>query len=173
METLDCIKTRASVRNFRPDDIPQDDLDTILEAATAASTAGNIQEWKFVVVRKQETKEKLVESSFQQILIKKAPVVVVVCSDLREIGDAHGERGSSLYSVQDAANATQNMILAAWDMGIGSCWVGSFNEKDVQDALVLPGHVRPLAIIPLGYPASEPRKPKRKPLKEVVHENFY
>lgn len=173
METLDCIRSRTSVRNFRPDDISRGDMDDILEAATAAPSAGNIQEWKFVVVRKSGIKEKLAEAAFQQALIAKAPVVVVVCSDLRKIGDAYGERGSSLYSIQDAANATQNMMLAAWDRNIGSCWIGSFNENSVKDTLVLPGHVRPLAIIPLGYPASEPAKPKRKPLKEVVHENFY
>ncbi|UCD02767.1 MAG: nitroreductase family protein [Candidatus Aenigmatarchaeota archaeon] len=173
METKDCIRTRASVRDFRPDDIPRKDIDEILEAATAAPCAGNVQEWRFVVVKKMETKEKLAEAAFQQTLVKKAPVVIVVCSDLREIGDAYGERGQSLYSVQDTANATQNMILAAWDKGIGSCWIGSFNEKSVRDALVLPAHVRPLAILPLGYPASVPYKPGRKSLKEVVHEDFY
>ena len=100
-------------------------------------------------------------------------MVIVVCSNMRTIGDAYGERGTSLYSIQDTASAVQNMMLAAWDKGIGSCWVGSFNEEKVKAVLILPGHVRPMAIVPLGYPATKPLKPGRKSLDEVVHRDLY
>jgi nitroreductase len=173
MDAVDCIKTRASVRSFRPDDIPESVVTELLEAAVQAPCAGNIQEWRFVVVRKPDSRKRLAQAAFEQHLISGAPVVIVVCADLNEIGSAYGERGETLFSVQDSAVAAQNLMLAAWNSGIGSCWVGSFNEKAVQDILVLPGHVRPLAVVPLGYPDSKPSKPPRKPLKDVVHRDFY
>jgi nitroreductase len=173
METLSCIKSRASVRSFRPDDVPEQAIVEILEAAVQAPCAGNIQEWRFVVVRNPVNRKRLAEASFEQAVVAKAPVLVVVCSDLGEIGGAYGERGKNLYSVQDASCAANTIMLAAWDKGIGSCWVGSFNEQKVKDILVLPSHVRPLAIIPMGYPASKPQKPRRKAMQEVVKKEFY
>ncbi len=173
METSDCIMTRASVRSYKPDDIPEDTVKEILEAAIQAPCAGNIQEWEFVVVRNPGNRKRLAQAAFEQNVVSDAPVVIVVCANIREIGNAYGERGENVYSIQDTAAATQNLMLSAWDKGIGSCWIGSFNEKQVKDILVLPGHVRPLAIIPLGYPASEPSKPARKPLEKTVHNDFY
>ena len=173
METSVCLRTRASVRSFRPDDIPQKTLEDAIEAATSAPCAGNVQEWHFVVVRNAGNRKRLAEAAFQQAVIARAPVVVAVCSDTRQIEDAYGERGKTLYSVQDAATASQNLMLCAWDKGIGSCWVGSFNEQKVRDILVLPGHVRPLALIAMGYPATAPGKPGRKKLTEVLHKEFF
>jgi nitroreductase len=173
MEALGCIKTRASVRSFRPDDVPEGLVNEILEAAIEAPSAGNVQDWHFVIVRNAGNRKRLAEAAFAQDFIAGAPVVIVACADLRDIGGAYGERGQGLYSVQDAAAATENLMLAAWAKGIGSCWVGSFNEKKVRDIIVLPGHVRPMAIIPLGYPASAPRKPARKKLSEVIHREYY
>jgi nitroreductase len=173
MDARECIRTRASVRSFKTDDIPDDVVDDILSAAVQAPNAGNIQEWSFVVVRKPGNRKRLAQAAFEQNLISDAPVVVVVCADLGEIGNAYGERGESLFSVQDTAAAAQNLMLAAWDRGIGSCWVGSFNENAVREIIVLPGNVRPMAIIPLGYPASKPKKPARKEIKEVVRREFY
>ncbi len=173
MDARECIRSRTSVRSFRPDDITDDVIDDILSAAVQAPNAGNIQEWRFVVVRKPGNRKRLAQAAFEQKLISDAPVVVVVCADLGEIGSAYGERGELLFSVQDAAAAAQSLMLAAWDTGIGSCWVGSFDEKAVRDILVLPGRVRPMVIIPLGYPASKPKKPARKSMEEVVRREFY
>jgi nitroreductase len=173
MDTLSCIRSRASVRNFRTDDVPEAEVSWILDAAIHAPCAGNIQEWRFIVVRNAETKKRLSGAAFEQAVVGKAPLLIVVCADLKEIGGAYGERGMNLYSIQDAACAADSIMLAAWEKGIGSCWVGSFNEQRVKDILVLPSHVRPLAIIPLGYPASKPGKPARKGLHEVVKNEFY
>ncbi|MBD3263423.1 nitroreductase family protein, partial [Candidatus Woesearchaeota archaeon] len=145
----------------------------LLEAATRAPSAGNTQEWEFVTVRKRQAKEKLAEASFEQAYVAKAPVIIVSCANLDEIGRAYGKRGRDLFSVQDSALATQNLMLAAHDMGLGTCWIGSFDEKKVQDILVLPGHVRPLAIVLVGYPESGTRQLPRKRVSEVVHEEFY
>jgi nitroreductase len=173
METSKCIRTRASVRSFRPDDVPEEAVAEILKDAVQAPCAGNIQEWRFIVVRNPANRKRLAEASFGQAVVARAPVLLVVCSDLGEIGAAYGERGMNLYSVQDASAAANTIMLSAWDRGIGSCWVGSFNEQRVKDILVLPSHVRPLAIIPLGYPASPVAKPKRKDMQEVMKKEFY
>ena len=127
MNTMECIESRVSVRNFRPDKIPENVLDGIIGAAIRAPSAGNVQDWEFIVVRNAENKGRLAEAAFDQDFISKAPAVIVVCSNHRSIGNAYGERGTNLYSVQDTAAATQNLILAAWDKGLGCCWVGSFS----------------------------------------------
>ncbi len=173
MNTIECIKSRASVRSFKPDKIPDSVLDEILDSAVHAPSAGNVQDWEFVVVSKQDTKNRLAGAAWGQEFVSQAPVVIVVCSNLRTIHNAYGERGNSLYSIQNTATATQNMLLAAWEKGLGSCWVGSFNDENVREILVLPSHVRPMAIVPIGYPATEPKKSRRKKLGEVVHKEFY
>jgi nitroreductase len=172
MDVMKCIKERASVRGFRSDIIADVVLDDILEAAVAAPSAGNCQDWEFVVVKEKQNRQRLAEASLGQDMIGEAPVVVVVCSNLKKIS-RYGSRGESLYSIQDAAAATQNLMLAAWSNGIGSCWVGAFDEGKVRQALVLPGHVRPLAIVPLGYPEGKPKKPERWPLKDFVHREHF
>ncbi len=137
METLDCIRTRASVRSFQNKPVPGDVIKQILEAGTHAPSAKNIQDWEFIVIRKGETKAQLSEAALGQEMIAKAPVVVVVCSNLEKISMSCGERGVNLYSKQDTAAAVENMLLAAWDQGVGSCWVGAFNEKMVKDILAI------------------------------------
>lgn len=168
METLECMKGRASVRRFRKDDVPEDVLDEILEAAIAAPSAGNCQDWEFIVVREPENRKRVSEASMGQGMIEQAPVVVVVCSNLKKIG-RYGTRGEVLYSIQDSAAAAQNLLLAAWDRGIGSCWVGAFDEGELKQVLVLPEHVRPMAVIPMGYALDRPKKPERWPLKDFIH----
>ena len=173
MNSIECIKSRATVRSFRPDPVPDKTIEDIIEAAMQAPSAGNAQDWEFVIVTKKETKDRLVEASWGQEFIAGAPVVIIVCSNTKRIGSAYGERGTTLYSVQDTAAATQNLMLAAWDTGLGTCWVGSFNEEKVREVLVLPTHVRPLAIIPMGFPASKPQKPARRKIGELLHREYY
>jgi len=172
MEAMDCILGRTCVRRFRGDGIADMVLDGILEAAVASPSAGNCQDWDFVVVRGRENRERLAEAAMGQRMIAEAPVVIVVCSNLKKIG-RYGVRGESLYSIQDSAAAAENIMLAAWDKGIGSCWIGAFDEGKVSQLLVLPEHVRPVAIIPLGYPAEKPEKPERWPLKDFVHSEHF
>ncbi|NOX45258.1 MAG: nitroreductase family protein [Caldiserica bacterium] len=165
---LEIIKGRRSVRRFKPDPIPDGDLAEILEAATWAPSAGNAQPWRFVVVRDRGLKAELVAAALGQGFIAEAPVVVVVCADLERARRAYGERGEGLYCIQDTAAATQNMLLAAHAKGLGNCWVGAFSEEEVRAVLSLPDGLRPVAIVPIGRPAQEPRPRPRRPLEEVV-----
>lgn len=169
METLDCIHSRASVREYKSDPVPDAAISEIIEAATQAPSSGNVQDWEFVIVRTSEGRSALASAAFEQGFVAKAPVVIVVCSDTERISNAYGERGKTLYSVQNTAAAIQNLMLAAWDRGLGTCWVGAFSEDAVRDAVVLPSNARPFAIITLGYPADRQAKPRRKPVDRVMH----
>lgn len=160
MKTLECIKSRRSIRRYKKKKIPDEILNEILEAAVCAPSAGNLQDWIFIVVRNEKKKQELAEAAYGQDFVVEAPVVIVVCSDLERIS-YYGRRGRELYSIQDTAAATQNILLAAWDFGIGGCWVGAFDEKEVSKILDLPKNVRPLVILPLGYPAEKQRKSTR------------
>lgn len=173
METLKCIKERRDIRDFRPEPIPENILKKILESAVQAPSSGNVQDWEFILVKDPRTKSLLAEAALGQDFVAKAPVVIVVCSDLNRVSSSYGERGKTLYSVQNTSAAVQNLLLAAWNLGIASCWVGAFREQRVKEILVLPQHVRPLAIIPLGYPAKVPQKPERKPLEQTLHQERY
>jgi len=173
MDTIECMRSRRSVREFRPDDVPEAVITEILEAAINAPSAGNVQDWEFVVVRDMVKRRQLAAAAWGQDFIAAAPVIIVVCSDLRAISGAYGERGSSLYSIQNAAAATENILLAACAKGLGTCWIGAFDEEMVRNVLGMPLKVRPLAIVPVGYPAKPGRKPERRKLEKVVHRDGY
>jgi nitroreductase len=169
MEFLDLVKKRRSVRQFKDEAIPEDKLNTILEAALWAPSAGNTRCARFFVVRDADTKKRLASEAGHQLFIAQAPVAIVVAADLEAVEKGYGERGRSTYALQDAAAATQNIMLAAADLGYGSCWVGAFEEIVASKILGLPGHVRPLAIVPIGVP-NEPtvRVPPHKKIEDVV-----
>jgi nitroreductase len=172
MEVGKCIRERACVREYRQDGISDSDLDYVLESAVQAPSAGNAQDWEFVVVKSAQGRSALAGATeFSQDFIAQAPVIIVVCSNLKRA--KYDSRGRDLYSIQDTAAAAQNMMLAAWDKGLGTCWIGAFREGDVRKALGLPENVRPVAMFPMGYPAGRTRKPGRRNLKEVVHEERF
>ncbi len=165
---LGIVRGRRSIRRFKPDPVPEEDLVEILEAATWAPSAGNAQPWRFIVVRDPGLKRGLVAAALGQDFVAEAPVVIVVCADLERARRAYGDRGVGLYCIQDTAAATQNMLLVAHAKGLGTCWVGAFSEEDVRKTLSLPAGLRPVALVPLGYPAQEPRPRPRRPLDDVV-----
>jgi len=169
MEVAEVIKKRTSIRNYRTTPVSDSVVKEIIEAATNAPSSGNVQDWEFIIVKNQKTKDNLAEAAFNQTFIAKAPLVIVVCSDINRIANVYGSRGANLYSVQNTSAAIENMILAAWNKGLGSCWVGAFNEERVKNILILPTNIRPMAIITLGYPLSIPTKPRRRDLKDIIH----
>lgn len=167
METLECIRTRRSVREYEDKDVPNDLIGIILKAATLAPSAGNLQPWEFIVVKDKEKREELYEASYYQEQVRDAPVVIVVCADLDKASSRYGHRGRTLYCIQDTAAAIQNMLLAAHDIGLGTCWVGAFDEERVKLIVKLPENLRPVALITLGYPGERPKMPKRLPVSGV------
>ncbi|MEM4700374.1 MAG: nitroreductase family protein [Candidatus Nezhaarchaeales archaeon] len=169
MDVVEAIKTRRSVRSYLASTISDHELEGLLELATWAPSAGNLQPWEFVVVRDEGVKEKLAAEALHQWWIAEAPVVVVACANERRSSSVYGARGRSLYCICDVSAAVENLLLAAHARGLGSCWVGAFNDEGVARLLGLPSGVRPIAILPIGKPAERPSPPPRRPLREVLH----
>lgn len=165
---LDTIKKRRSIRKFLKEPIPQEIIDALIDAAVWAPSAGNLQARRFYFVFEQETKERLANASWGQTFVAEPPLVVVCCADLRIKRD-YGIRGTDLYALQDVAASIQNMMLVAVSAGLGSVWVGAFDEPKVSKLLGLPIYLRPISIIPIGYPDETPSIPQRvKPQEAVI-----
>jgi nitroreductase len=168
MSVIDTIKTRRSVREFNPNGkVSEKQLQDVLEAALAAPSSGNLQDWFFLIIKNQKTKQRLIsEGACHQDFILNAPIIIVVCGRSHLISQRYGSRGLR-YSIQNAAAATQNILLAAHSLGLASCWIGSFNDQKVRQVLNLSDSYLPLAMIPLGLAAETPTVPQRKSLKAV------
>ena len=168
MDVFEAIKGRRSVRSFKPDEVSEKDLRRILEAAHWAPSAGDLQSRDFVVVKDRGTKEELSRAAWDQEFIAEAPVDVVVCANERRASIRYGSRGRDLYCILDAAVATQNLMLAAHALGLGTCWIGAFDDEKVRRILKLPDWERPVAIIPIGCPKETPSPTPRLPLDKIV-----
>lgn len=167
MEVKDAILGRRSVRRFGDGPVSRETVLELIELGNAAPSAGNLQARDFVVVEDQKTKDRLAVAADQEF-VAEAPVVVVVCANMDRIMH-YGKRGVTLYCLQDAAAAIQNMLLMVHDKGLGCVWVGAFDELMVSTILGLPGRIRPVALLPIGEPASQPRARKRIPVENLVH----
>ena len=168
VDVFEAIRARRSVRRYVGEPLAPETLAELLSAAVLAPTAGNAQPWRFVVVRDRKLRESLVGAAYGQGFLAEAPVVIVVCADLERARRAYRERGEHLYCLQDTAAAIQNLLLAATARGLGTCWVGAFDEGRVAELLGLPQGLRPMALIPIGKPAETPKARPRRPLSEVV-----
>ncbi|HIH01153.1 TPA: nitroreductase family protein [Thermoplasmata archaeon] len=168
MDVKDSIEGRTSIRVFKSDPVPEEIIDEGLRLANLAPSAGNLQARDFIVVRNHAAKKRLMEAAYGQDFVETAPVVVVFCANLERIAH-YGDRGRTLYCLQDVAAAIQNMTLYLHGKGLGSVWVGAFDEGKAAAALGVPTHVRPVAMLPIGYPAEKGVHRRRLPLSELVH----
>jgi nitroreductase len=168
MEFSEVIAKRRSVRHFNSKlDVAEEDIRRLLEAAIVAPTAGNVQPWRFIVARSLEAREKLTEA-IRQRWATAAPVIIVVCVDPRPAAARYGDRGESLYCIQDTAAAAEHILLTAVDLGLASCWIGAFDAAAVREALGISAPIEPVAILPVGYSAESAGRPARRPLAEVA-----
>ncbi len=163
MELREAIEGRASVRAFTSEDVPEETVERLLRAAVRAPTAGNLQPWRFYVVRDPGVKRSLAAAAGGQAFVGQAPVVIVVAAEPGASAQGYGSRGENLYAIQDTAAAVQNILLSAVDEGLGACWVGAFSERAAAEALSLPSGIRPLAMLPVGHPAGRVRPTRREP----------
>ena len=169
MDVLEAVKRRRSIRAFKHQDVSEEIVEKLVDAARWAPSAGNIQPWEFIIVRKPEIKGRLAEAALRQSFVEEAPVVIVVCADEDRSSMGYGVRGETFYCIQDTAAAIQNIHLAACSLGLGTCWVGAFREEEARKILKIPQGTRPVAIIPVGYPAESPPPRRRRSVSQVVH----
>jgi len=166
MEILDLIKSRRTIRSFKDQDISDDNLRKILEAGNSAPCAGKLSNWKFIVVKYQGDREKLAKACYNQEWVAHAPVLIVVCSNSGRLKGIYGKRGD-MYAIQNTAAAIENMLIEATALGIGSAWVGAFNDDEIIKVLEIPDYVEIHAVIALGYADEKPTVAKLK-LPDVV-----
>jgi nitroreductase len=159
MQTFETIFTRRSIREYKPQPIPNNLIQELLEAAMQAPSAGNQQPWHFIIVTDRKQMDALADALPFGKMLQKAPLGIVVCADMK----LEKYRG---YWVQDCSNATMNLLLAAHDRGLGAVWVGVYPVEDrvanLKQILGLPDSVIPLSVVPMGYPVAPPETPEKR-----------
>lgn len=166
---FETVHRRHSVRKYHADmDVEQEKLHAILATACAAPSAGDLQAYKIIVVKEQSVREGLRDAASDQTFIAEAPVCLVFCCDRKRSAEEFGERGKTLYAIQDATIAAAYAQLAVVAAGMGSTWVGYFDDDKVRTVLGLEGNCEPVAMLSLGYPAELPQPTSRRRLEDVV-----
>ena len=164
IEVLKAIKSRRTIRRFKPNPIDAKMLRSILEAGRWAPSFSNLQPWRFIVIKDQGLKNALDKAARESVLhlgIHEAPVVILVCVD---------RRIDPLHAIEAGAAATQNMTLAAYSLGLGAGWIGIWGteaETAIQKVLELPDTVRIVSLVPLGI-SDETPEGHRRPIEEFV-----
>ena len=171
MEFDELLKKRHCVRKFDPaKKVTDDQVNKILEAGRLAPSEGNVQPWYFIVINNKELIKELEEgkmSAHNASTFSTASLIIVTCIDTKIASSVYKERGSELYSKQSTAAAVQNMFLEVVNISLGTCWIGAFDEVTVKKYLDLPQNLRPVAIMPIGYPAEDPHITERKGISEI------
>ena len=170
MDVFDAIKKRRSVRTYLDKPIEEEKLNAVLEAGRLAPSASNRQEWRFVIVRDGEVRRKLGEAANEQSFVGTAPVVIAACA----VTDEHVMSCGQLCYPIDVAIALDHISLAAVEHGLGTCWIGAFNEGKVKEILGIPEEVRVVGLMPIGYPATQAVKEKnRLPFNKIVKHDHW
>jgi nitroreductase len=164
-EMLTKIQSRKSIRKYSQEPIPEKELKEILKTGFSAPSGGNMQPWRVVVVKDKTRKDRLATAAYGQSFIAEAPVLLVVCAVPHESAEKYKERGATLYSLQDTAALTQNILLASHALGYATCWIGAFNEDEVSKIIKVPEGMRPVSMIPIGL--ADGVAPKARPRKSV------
>lgn len=171
MQFFDVIKNRHSVRAFLDKPLEEEKIKKILETINTAPSAGNLQAYRIILIKDRKLKEQLTKTSLLgQDFMAEAPVVLVFLADPAQSASRYVQRGKDLYCLQDATIACAYAQLVATELGLGSCWIGAFDEQGVKDVLNIQKNFKPVAILPIGYPAEKPKPRPRKNLSDLVDE---
>lgn len=180
MTVFEAVMKRRSVRKFKKTPVPEDVLAKMFEAARFAPSWANTQCWRFVVVKEQSVRDRIAEAfpprnpGFSTLM--NAPLLVVAFAEKFKSGFYKGEASTNkgeYWYMFDVALALQNMVLTAWESGIGSVYLGLFDAQKVAAALNIPVDYEVVAVVPFGYPDEEPKCPPRKDLNEIVFYESY
>lgn len=159
--------TRRSCRKYQSIPVEWEKVGYILNSGRSAPSAGNLQNYKFVIVLEKDKRELIAEHCHQQYWMINAPVHIIVCGELSKTERDFQEQGA-LFTAQDCAAVIENMLLAAHSQGLGSCWVGAYNDEELRINFGIPENVRPLGIVTIGYPSGPPEIPSKKPLHTLT-----
>lgn len=173
MNAFEAITSASTTREFQRGIVDEKIIGLILHVGTHAPSAGDLQEWEFVVVEDDEIKSALSEAAVGLRHVKKAPSVIVICADIRKAALKYGKRGERVYAVEDAGAVAALMGVAANALGIGFDLVKSFDEDEVAKALSLPENIRPMVLMPVGYPKGPKKVRVVNPFENVTSVNRY
>ena len=173
MNVFDSIMGYKPARKLDTKPVSDKLIGVLLYMASRSQSAGNSQEWHFVVVDDPKQKELLSHAALKLAIVKEAPVVIVVCADLARISNRYGTRGEIVYAVQDTAVAVNNILISATALGLSADWIRTFDEEEVKASLELPDSLRPLSIIPVGYPLEKSRDLPSEDFERLVSVNRY
>ena len=165
MSPIDFVLSRRSIRRYEKKDIPSDILEKIIEAGRQAPSAANRQPRRFVILTDYEIKKELSKGLFNRF-VKNSPVVIVGCANPKDLL-------TGKWASIDTAISLQNMVVAAWTLGIGSCWIGDFKEEKVKQLLNIPANWKVVALVTFGYPAEKHKQRKKKFTKELFSYNKF
>ena len=169
MDFFEVIRNRRSIRRFEDRPVEEEKIIAILEAADAAPSAGNLQAYEIYLVRDPAMLARLAGVVTNMDFFAEVPLVLAFCANPERSLIRYGERGRNLYSVQDATIACTHAMLAATALGLASVWVGAFQERAIAEALSLPASIRPVALLPIGYPGETIEPRSRRTVKDLVH----
>jgi nitroreductase len=169
MDLDKCIIERRSIRKYKSKKVEEEKLTSLIDAARHAPNAGNVQDWKFIIVKDKSKKELISKICSNQVWMNQAPIFIVVCSEIKDLKRTFGKQCDN-YAKQNCSAAVQNILLKATDLELGSCWIGGFKEKDIRSILKIPENdsVKVEAIITIGYPDEEGSF-DRYPLKNFIY----
>jgi nitroreductase len=172
LDVFEAVQKRKSVRAYEPTPVPVEKLKKVLEAARLAPSAGNAQPWHFIIVMAPDKRKKIARGCRFGRFLAESPVVIVGCGD---------QKASPRWHAIDTCIAMENLVLAATGEGLGTCWIGTFNEKEIREMLKIPSHLKVVALLALGYSretldilgkVAHLIRPKKK-LEKIVHLEEY
>jgi nitroreductase len=163
MTVLDVIRKRYSCRAYQDKPIEQEKLEQILEAARLAPSAKNLQDWRFVVVTDKQTKRKITQAANNQTFLQNAGAIIVACSVSNEVMQCDQAVGPI-----DAAIALEHIALQAAELGLATCWIGSFYPEKVRPIVGIPQDIAIIELMTVGYPADSRKEPNRQAIEKVV-----
>ncbi|MEM2897025.1 MAG: nitroreductase family protein [Candidatus Bathyarchaeia archaeon] len=170
MDVFEAIKKRRSIRNYKPDPIPDEFIEKVIDAARWAPSAHNAQPWEFIIIKDKELLRRLSKTHVYSGFLKDSPLAIAACVD---------QNKSPNHFVEDCSAAIQNLLLAATALGLGTCWIAVYRHEDdksevyVREVLSIPENFRVIALISIGYPAHAPAPPGRVDLKNLIHVNRF
>ncbi|PIN69732.1 nitroreductase [Candidatus Woesearchaeota archaeon CG11_big_fil_rev_8_21_14_0_20_43_8] len=173
MDVFECIHKRRAIKKFLKKPVEKEKLGIILDAARMAPSSGNLQNWRFIIIKDMSLKSQVASACYDQLWLQEAPMLIVVVAELDKVRRFYGIRGETLFAIQNCAVAAQNMMLAATGLGLGSNFVSAFDDEVMSTIFSLPGNAKAQAVIPIGYPDEDPVVPIRYPLETLVYFNAW
>ena len=168
MDVFEAIRTRRSIRKYKDKQVPWDNIVTILQAGKYAPSAGNLQNWKFIVVKNDAKRKTIAKACLEQEWMEQSPIYIVVVAEPLKAERYYGTRGARLYTIQGCAAAIDNMLLTAHSLGLGSCWVGAFDEDEIWRILGLPEESFVQGIVTIGYADETPNSPPKHRIEHIM-----